>query len=89
MPTRLQKFALLVVAAGAVLSAHAQPYRDDADRRLRNREAAVERRHEMDREGGKNAPVVVPATPRRALYHRGLHRHHGHRHPHRHPHPVR
>jgi hypothetical protein len=78
-----RKLALLVVAAGSVLSAQAQTDQSDADRRMRNREEVMARRQQMDREGGTSVPAVVPA---RAHYHHGAwvrhHRMHLHRHRH-------
>jgi hypothetical protein len=76
--TTLKKLALLLVAAGSVLSAHAQTDQSDADRRMRNREEIMARRQQVDREGEKSVPPAV--VPMRQ--HRGAHHHH--RHPHRH-----
>ena len=67
-----KRFALLLVAAGSVLSAQAQVGQSDAERRGANREAAMERRMKADREGGTSVPAVVPAG-------RGYHRHDGYR----------
>ena len=79
-----KKITLFLVAAGSILSAHAQMGPGDAERRAVNREAVMERRMRADREGGTSVPVVVPAG-------RGYYRHHGwrvhpghHRHMHRH-----
>jgi hypothetical protein len=74
-----RKFALLVVAAGSVLSAQAQTDQSDADRRMRNREEIMARRQQMDREGGTSVPAATPAR-----WHRHGHRMHRHHHPHRH-----
>ena len=78
-----KKFALLLVAAGSVLSAQAQMGQSDAERRAANREAAMERRMKADREGGTSVPAVVPAG-------RGYYRHEGYRiHPRHHRHVHR
>ena len=68
-----RKLALVLVAAGSALSAHAQTGQSDAERRAANREAAMERRMKMDREGSSNVPVVAPSG---RGYH---HRHYGYR----------
>ena len=81
-----RKIALLLVAAGSVLSAQAQTGQSDVERRAANREAAMERRMKMDREGGTSTPVVVPGGRGYHRYHgyRSHPRHYRHRHPHRH-----
>ena len=74
-----RKLALLLVAAGSVLSVHAQTDQSDADRRMRNREEIMARRQQMDREGGTSVPAVVPARWHRHPVHRAHHRHPHHR----------
>ena len=96
--TAVRKLVLLLVAAASVLSAQAQMGQSDADRRMRNREQAMEQRLRADREGGTSVPPVVTGTWRHGRYmnqgrylHHGrmhMHRHHLHRH-HLHRHPVR
>ena len=86
-----RKIALLLVAAGSVLSAQAQTGQSDAERRAANREAAMERRMRMDREGGTSVPAVVPGGRgyyrhhEYRTYHRHMHRHANRHHVHRHP----
>ena len=94
----LRNLVFCLIAAGGVLSAQAQTGQSDADRRMRNREQAMEQRLKMDREGGSSVPEAAKGTWRHG--HRmghARHMHHGHmhhgrmhmRHHHLHRHPVR
>ena len=95
--TAVRKLVLLLIAAGSMLSAQAQMSHSDADRRMRNREQAMEQRLKMDREGGTSVPPAVTwRRGERAGYGRHMHpvrhMHHGRmhmRHHHLHRHPVR
>ena len=92
----LRNLVLCLVAAGGVLSAQAQTGQSDADRRMRNREQAMEQRLRMDREGGTSVAPVARGTGRhghrmdhaRHMQHSRMHHsrmHMRHHHPQRHP----
>lgn len=75
----IRKLAILLVAAGSVMSAQAQTGSNDAARRLRNREEVMARHQEIDRTRARTVATLTPA---------GWHRHH-HRHIVRHRHASR
>ena len=91
--TAVRNLVLCLIAAGSVFAAQAQTGQSDADRRMRNREQAMEQRLKMDREGGPGVAPVAGGTWRHG--HRmghARHLHHGRmhmRHHHLHRHPVR
>ena len=94
--TAVRKLVLLLITAGSMLSAQAQMSHSDADRRMRNREQAMEQRLKMDREGGSSVAPVARGTGRhghrmdhaRHMQHSRMHHsrmHMRHHHPQRHP----